>query len=228
MKRAAEQTKVATPTMASEADHVEIICFSGGAEGADMLFDEMANLAGHEVLHYGFAGMKSTASTSSIKTLGESELLQADEPVRKAGAFLGRYPPKKRYVKNLIRRNFFQVKDSEQVYAVTRWNLSQDNKSSATGQPKQTVEGQLGGGTGWAVAMAMALEVPHIFLYAIEMDQWYRYEYENTNWTKVEASHVPTPSGKYAGIGSRDLGDNGEEAIRSLFANNQNGRDKIS
>mmetsp|Transcript_3183 Transcript_3183/g.5778 ORF Transcript_3183/g.5778 Transcript_3183/m.5778 type:complete len:529 (-) Transcript_3183:446-2032(-) len=185
------------------------ICFSGGADGADILFDELATKHGHAIVHYGFRGMK---SRTVFHTLAPEELQEADEPVRRASMFLRRKNPRKPYVRNLIKRNYFQVRAAERVYAVTRWNLKQG------GDGLQTVEGQLGGGTGWAVAMAVILGVPEIFLYAIEKGKWYRYDYDGCRWEVVENTLVPRPEGRYAGIGSRHLGMQGEAVLRALYS----------
>ena len=37
-------------------------------------------------------------------------------------------------------------------------------------------------------------------------------------WKRIERNAVPTPTGRYAGIGSRDLGEVGEKAIEDLYS----------
>eukprot|EP00438_Fugacium_kawagutii_P024736 Skav213486 [mRNA] locus=scaffold3849:44843:45568:- [translate_table: standard] len=182
-------------------------CLSGGAEGADLFFGKLAAAAGHHVIHFGFSGMKSREQ-EAVRQLTNEELQQANEYIHQASQILQRHSPTKPYVRKLIQRNFFQVNTAENVYAVSRWNL----KNPKSGE---TEEGKLGGGTGWAVAMAILLGVPNIYLYAIEKMQWYRYSYESQGWEKV--TELPAPSGRYAGIGSRDLGDVGERAIAELY-----------
>lgn len=191
------------------------VCFSGGAEGADILFGQVAAKVGHRVVHYAFEGMNSPVAKDELEVIPKEELEQADEHIQVASELLQRYPPRKPYVKNLIRRNYFQVKDAERIYAITRWNLAPKD-GNTNNVERETVEGQLGGGTGWAVAMGIALRVPSIYLYAIEKEQWYEYDYEESKWEKLEVG-PPQPSGRYAGIGSRNLGEIGEEALLDLF-----------
>lgn len=185
------------------------VCLSGGAEGADLVFGTLAATAGHKVVHYGFEGMKSKVP---LHILDKEQLQQASVHVHQAASFLQRQPPRRGYVTKLIQRNFFQVNTATSIYAVTRWNL-------IDAESKITQEGNLGGGTGWAVAMAIALQVPNVYLFAIERAQWYRYSYEpeTKGWQRIEPGSVPPPSGRYAGIGSRDLGEVGQKAISDLY-----------
>lgn len=190
------------------------VCLSGAAKGADTLFGKCAERMGHDVVHFGFAGME-THGNEHVKVLTCTELEAADGPVRRAAESLRRNTPTKPYVSNLIRRNFYQVKTAERVYAVSRWN--QRSKISFV-----TTEGELGGGTGWAVQMALDLRVPEVYFFAIERRQWYMYRYgdHHGSWERLTAT-PPKPFGRYAGIGSRDLGKDGEDAIQSLYELNE-------
>ena len=159
-----------------------------------MLFGDVAVADGHNVIHYGFDGMK--AKVKKLHMLTPVKLETADPFVGEAAILLNRGLPRENYVKNLIRRNYFQVKDAERVYAITRWNLK---KGSTTGE---TMEGQLGRGTGWTVAMAMILKIPEIYLFVMEKDCWYIYNHKISQW-QTSAS-PPKPHGRYTGIGSRN------------------------
>ena len=190
------------------------VCLSGGAEGADAVFGEIATAAGHEVVHFAFHGMHSATTATgqqSFHVLSPEELQAADPFVLRASTMIKRHPPRKGYVKKLIRRNYYQVQTAERVYAVTRWNLVPESKT------KETMEGQLGGGTGWAVAMAIQLGVASIYLYALERELWYVYNHQDSKWQRMGQDTPPAPSGRYAGIGSRDLGERGVAVIQELF-----------
>jgi len=198
-------------TMAHHQDGVvsDCTCLSGGAEGADRLFGELAASVAHEVVHYGFEGMKSTVQPQ-VTVLDSERLDEATLFREQAAIYLVRCPPRKPHVRKLIQRNFFQVKTAESVYAISRWNLVE-------AQSKETAQGKLRGGTGWAVAVAISIKVPKIYFFAIEKTQWYRYSYAEGRWEKKEAASIPTPQGRYAGIGSRELDSVGEKALRDLY-----------
>lgn len=182
-------------------------CYSGGAEGADLAFDRKAREAGHDVVHFGYPGMKAKVP---LVRLTEEQILAASEPMARASKFMRRKPPHRQHVKNLTHRGYYVAQAVDSIYAVTRWNLV--GKDSL-----ETVEGQLGGGTGWAIAMGIQLGVSEVYLFAIEREQWYSYCTEAAAWLKVDACSVPSPSGNYAGIGSRELGSVGQAAIDALY-----------
>ncbi len=68
----------------------------------------------------------------------------------------------KSFIRNLIYRNYYQIKDSEIVFAVA--DITPDGKN---------VEG----GTGWAVAMAKIRELP-IFVFQQTIDSWMKFNYK--------------------------------------------------
>ncbi len=133
---------------------------SGGAIGADTIFGDCARQIGHGVCHYGFQGMKSEWGCY-VKLLSSVELYQANEPLTQANKTLHRhFPTRAEYVNNLLRRNYYQIKDSRFVYAVAP--LNDDNK---------TVQG----GTGWAVQMAVDRMIMIIFLFDLKSNKWHQY-----------------------------------------------------
>src|SRR4051812_27476324 len=94
------------------------VCYSGGAEGADTLFGEFAEAAGHAVIHYHFRSNK--AKLKHHKILSEFYLLQADPYLQDANKYIRRkYPTRTVDVDNLLRRNYWQIFDSTKIYAVT-------------------------------------------------------------------------------------------------------------
>merc|ERR1711916_18241 len=182
----------------------EDVCLSGGADGADFYFGKQAEKSQHTVVHYGFAGMRSECK---IEVLSSAQLEAAMPYVKKCAVLIKRSPPAKEYVKQLIQRNYYQIKTCQTCYAVTRWNLEKG----------KTTVGRLGGGTGWAVGMAIITGVRHIYLYDLERLQWYSYSQETRKWKQLDPDQVPLAKGRYSGIGSRNLGPEGEAAIRWLY-----------
>lgn len=175
----------------------ENICLSGGAEGADSQFGMCAGSRGDSVVHWGFAGQRSSVPEQERVELSEDQLEAADPFLRRANLTLKRRLGKG-FVRNLLRRNWYQVQHSERVYAVT------------------SIEGgQVSGGTGWAVAMFLDRwkRAPcECYVFDQITEGWFAWKGE---WVAVES--VPEPYGVWTGIGSRKLTLAGKEAIRSLL-----------
>ena len=175
------------------------ICLSGGAEGADLQWGMVAGSSGHKVFHFIFEGHRSRAPSSELVVITEDLLVLADEHLFKANETVKRRVPSNPFVRNLLRRNWYQVKDSESVYAVSSIKV-----------------GMVDGGTAWATAMFMDRHdrtsgIP-VYVYDQTTSKWFSW---NGGWTATE--EVPKPCGVWTGVGSRKLETNGKEAIRELL-----------
>jgi hypothetical protein len=181
------------------------ICKSGGAIGADTVFGMAALKAGHRVVHYTFSGHDTIVPKSLIRILSPYELSVGEETVIRASKFLKRnWKDYKGSRRNLILRNFWQVWNSESVYAVSEIND----------------RGMVSGGTGWAVTMAIILRIPDIYVFDQECGEWFKwYGKDNPTEDRWFFCIPPTrPVGIYAGIGTRDLTESGKSAILSLYS----------
>ena len=190
----------------------ENICFSGGAKGADSLFGQCAEVCDHKVMHFSFIGHK-PAVKANIYPISDLDLQQADKFLKRANLVLkrGTFPYESDYVNNMLRRNYFQIKQTERVYAVT----SLDRK---TGLPS--------GGTAWALVMAAQKGIRDIFVFDQSTNLWRRmYDwvcagfpesvvFDTMKW--IDERPEP-PHGHYTGIGSRDLTTEGANAIIKLY-----------
>ena len=175
----------------------EIICLSGGCKGADTIFGEQATLAKHKVVHWSFGGHYSKCK--NLYCLTTLQLLAADKYLLEASKILKRnYPARFVYVNNLLRRNYYQIKDTERIYAVS----SLDD------------EGIVKGGTGWAVAMGIQQFVPEIYLFDQEKSKWL---FHHINWQWGDIDSPPPPIGIYTGIGASELNEAGRQAIVNLY-----------
>lgn len=184
------------------------ILLSGGADGADTAFGKAASAAKHQVVHWTFSGHKSKLR-KGLYQLTEQHLLSADASLIRANKGLVRsFPAASDHVNNLLRRNFFQVRWSESVYAISRFT---DDNSML----------MIAGGTAWACQMYVdrflydrePMELCNLFMYDMNSNHWFRW---NKIWYKMD-EHPPVPRGVYAGIGSRDMTPQGVEAINSLY-----------
>ncbi len=171
------------------------ICVSGGADGSDILFGEIAEENRHSVIHFSFDGHKSKSKTVKLTT----EQLDFALPfLKEANKTMGRKIPYKRYVLNLLLRNYYQIAFSQSVYAVSTIS-----------------KGKVDGGTGWAVTMFIDRHegLPcDCFVFDQDQNKWFKW---NMSWEEV--TEVPIPTGIWAGIGTRKLNDLGTEAIKNIF-----------
>jgi hypothetical protein len=181
--------------------NLDDICLSGGAEGADLQWGMCAGMIGHMVVHFSFSGHRSAAPEAELVVLTPEQLEAADGPCKAASKGIKRwFPPKSLFVKNLLRRNWYQVKDAERVYAVASFE-----------------DGIVTGGTSWAVQMFIDRfdgEACEAYVFDQITGAWFMWAGED-GWLAV--TDVPKPHGVWAGIGSRKLLPNGKQAIRTLL-----------
>ena len=195
---------------------------SGGAKGADTEFAKQAERMGIPAINYTFGGhAKGIRATGFQRILSTSELQEADTHVREANLSIGKNPPKEEYVKNLQRRNWYQVKYADAVYAVGEFERPQ--KRNVAGE-KVTIlaKTKVKGGTGLTVQMAINNEKP-VFFFNQPEKQWYTWN-PATKGGLGSFTHIkspPKPPRRFAGVGtSKELTNAGRQAIKSLFENN--------
>jgi hypothetical protein len=172
---------------------------SGGCPGADMTWEVEGKKYGVETIAYSFHNHVQDSDTPKVLTL--EELAEGWEHVQIANQTLHRnvdsqYP----YVKNLLSRNWFQIKNAEAVYAV--------------GQFSSSAHTRVDGGTGWAVQMAIDNQ-KHIFFFDQDSSAWYSYSYVKEKFVALGGTPALTPH--FAGIGTRELRANGIAAIQTVF-----------
>lgn len=185
-------------------------CNSGGAEGADTIWEEECIANGIPVIAWSFPGH----DTKSInkKVLTAEHLREGFEHIKIANATLKRNTYNlKPYVRNLLARNWFQVKNSDAVFAVgviqkQNWKI-------------------VNGGTGWAVQMAIDNKIP-VYVFDQESGYWYQYgtavdkdgnETGGHFLTNMYSEFLPELTDRFAGIGTRDINEKGINAIKNIF-----------
>lgn len=165
---------------------------SGGAIGSDSYWGETGEKYGVVSKHYHAEGARTPKGNTPVS---RAELQDADEHLKRANETLGRrFPTSNEYVNNLLRRNWQQVKNSDEVFAIS------------------TIKNNLvEGGTGWAVQMAIDTGKP-VHVFDQNTNSWYTYE--NGSWVKTETP-VLTPN--FAGIGTRQISEAGKKAIEEVY-----------
>lgn len=175
-------------------------CHSGGAKGADLAWGDAARAAGHAVIHWSFEGHWSRAPRKELRVLSGAALAEATPRLEMANRTLRRRVPAiGTAVGNLIHRNWYQVRDSRALYAVSTFE-----------------RGQVKGGTAWATQMFVDLMGGgpcEAYVFDQESGTWHKWD---GAWTPV--ADVPPPEGPYAGVGTRDINASGMAAIASCYA----------
>lgn len=171
------------------------ILHSGGAIGADTIWETTGKRFGlSEFNHYFIEGYKTPRGNASIKLTDElrdvidADLIKANKNLRRS------YPTKNAYVNNLLRRNWFQVANSDSIFAISR---IESNRVS--------------GGTGWAVQLAIDKGI-QVFVFCQLARKWFKYS--SRFWIEIE---TPILTSNFAGIGTREIDEYGIEAIENVY-----------
>jgi hypothetical protein len=132
----------------------------------------------------------------------DGELEKMIEDVLKANETLKRDPSNQvQYVKNLLSRNWFQVKNSDAVFAIGKMiNMK-----------------LIDGGTGWAVQMAIDSK-KQIFVFDQKFNRWNKFNYNKMEFDRF--CEVPTLTENFAGIGTREINPWGVAAIQQIYKEN--------
>lgn len=109
-------------------------------------------------------------------------------------------------------RNWSQVKHSDAIYAIG--TMVREGERVFPNQPGDTriaKHTSVTGGTGYAVEMAIQAGKP-VYVFDQSRNRWFKNI--NGEWS---VSDVPTLTPNFAGIGTRQIQQNGIDAIRSVF-----------
>ncbi len=174
--------------LVSMFSETEYVNHSGGAVGSDTYWGEIGGMYGVVSEHY----WRGTRSENGNHEISREEFEKGKKHVLKANETLHRRPEK--YM-NLLARDYTQVDNSDEIFAI--------------GFVKNK---QVAGGTGWAVQMAIDDGKP-VNLFDQQRKRWFRNE--NGKW---DFSETPVLTHNFAGIGTRQLDDNGKNAIKAVYA----------
>ena len=174
-------------------------CHSGGCPGSDMAWETEGYKYNIETIAYSFYNHVQESKNPKILTL--DELNEGFEHVKIASTTLKRniyhlYP----YVKNLLSRNWFQVKNSDAIFAIGKF-LNSANKL-------------VSGGTGWAVQMAID-SGKDVYFFDQPSKSWYKYNPSVDKFELIDYILVITEN--FAGIGTREINEDGLTAIREIL-----------
>lgn len=186
--------------------------YSGGAIGSDLMFELIGEKYGVKTVAYSFYGHNTSSKNKWV--LSENQLLDGFTHVEIANKSLKRNITNlSSYVKKLLCRNWFQVRESDCIYAIGK--LKSDH--------------EVLGGTGWAIQMSIDNDKP-IYLFEQNENCWYKYikggdtgnDRFASNGKFEKISYIPPLTENFAGIGTRELNENGKNAIIELYRVNFN------
>ena len=173
-------------------------CHSGGAIGADSYFENLSEQYGIKTLAYSY---KTAYHTSKNKIeLTDNEFEEGALHISIANETLTKFKYK-RYLK-LLARCWFQVKNAEQIFAIS---------TIVTHNNREFVKG----GTGWAVQMAIDNKKP-VFIFEQNLNSWFCWDYSKNTFVKMEETPIISTT-DFAGIGARNIAQNGIQAVEDLF-----------
>lgn len=174
------------------------VCHSGGCPGADMTWETVGEEYG--VTTYAYSFPDHVQYGKNPVQLSFTSLTDGFGHVTIASARMKRRVDKlPNYTRNLLSRNWFQVKYSEAIFAIGKFV-----------DKTHTI---VSGGTGWAVQMAVDNRKP-VFLYDQESLYWYEYDYTTEMFVPCD---TPTLTKQFAGIGTREITDDGIQAILDVY-----------
>ena len=175
-----------------ESNMSQLTNHSGGAYGGDTFWDIIGREFGvTEHRHYRDSGNQSLSKQLRDKKITATVLTkeQMDKARTEVETLLNKkYPDTLQG--NLQVRNYYQVANSDGVFAVAQLDVNKNFKSTA-----------VFGGTNTAVQLGIKLNKP-VYVWDITTEKWYKFD---TTTNQFEATETPTLTKDFAGVGSRDI-----------------------
>jgi len=190
-------------------DLTKLTCHSGGAEGADTAFEKISEKYNIKVNAYSY---KTARHKSKNKVeISEEDFKQGCAEIAKANKTFQRWGYEK-YI-NLLARNWSQVKYSNQIFAIaTILKPGEKNDKNYYNKGRYDI---VDGGTGWAVQMGIN-HGKEVFVFDQNKNKWFRWSYAALKFMELRTPPKITYQ-NFAGIGTRNLNENGQKAIIELF-----------
>lgn len=186
-------------------------CHSGGAIGSDSEFEKISIKYGVKVNAYSFE--EHTTNSKNQIILTDDEIAIGWEKAQKAAKSLKRNTHNlSPYVKKLLARDWFQVKNSSAIFAV---GYILDPGEQGTRIPNKTNSQVVDGGTGYCCMMAIQHK-KLVYVFNQKDNRWYKWEYNQFR----EIDYIPKLTENFAGVGTRELSYDGENAIEELYSSN--------
>jgi len=170
--------------------------FSGGAQGAESEFGNVAEKFGVQEVNFSFEGHK-IESTRGLRMLTTEELLRKDVSLTYVSKLLDRNFSNAPHIRMVLRTIMYQVEAGLEVFVIG--NILEN--------------GTVNGGTGWGAEFAKICNKP-LFVFDQVKDGWFTWT--SGKWEPAKAPVITKTH--FTGTGTRFLEDNGRKAIADLFA----------
>jgi hypothetical protein len=186
-----------------------MVCHSGGAEGADTYFEKISEKYGVKVQAYSYK-TKYHNSPNKVE-ISHEDFLEGVDEVNKANKVLGRFGIHK-YI-NLLARNWAQVKYSKEVFAIG--NIVEPGSKGSRGYYNKSKYQVVDGGTGYCITMSIN-NYRMIYIFDQDKDKWFRWSYTSLKFELCDILPVISCE-NFAGVGTRQIKPNGIKAIEDLY-----------
>jgi len=170
------------------------VLYSGGLQGAESYFGEMAEKWGIKEVNFSFNG-RGPFRDRNVVMLSEEELKRGDISMELASKMMKRSYYESEKIRKVLQTIFHMVNNGHQIFVV------------GTIQDDNTVKG----GTGWAVELAKLFNRP-VHVYGQVRKGWFTWR--NGTWVE-ETPRIEHDT--FVGSGTRNLTEEGRRAIDKLF-----------
>ena len=178
--------------------------YSGGATGSDTKWGEIASKYNiGKIRHY---------RPETLDILTPEQMQEVETAYVAAANKLGRKILDGNTLGGkLVRRDYLQAKAADSIFAVG--HILRPGEKNSKGYIVKSEIASVDGGTGYAVQMAIDLHKP-VHIYDQVYEQWYKFDYDSRSFVSQD---VPVLTTKFAGIGTREINENGIKAIEQVF-----------
>ena len=178
--------------------------YSGGAVGADTRWGEIANKYGiGKIRHY---------RPETLDVLTPEQMQEVETAYVAAANKLGRkILDSNTLAGKLVRRDYLQAKAADSIFAIG--HILRPGEKNSKGYTVRSTIPSVDGGTGYAVQMAIDLHKP-VHVFDQQYKHWYRFDYDQNTFV---AEDIPTLTTKFAGVGTRQINEDGINAIEQVF-----------
>ena len=182
-------------------------CHSGGATGSDTYWADLGKI--YDVVTRAYSYKTKNHPIDKVE-ISEEDYLEGVDQVNKANHVLGRFGINK-YM-NLLARNWAQVKYSDQIYAIGY--IVEPGGRGKKGYYNKSKYQQIDGGTGYAVQMGIQND-KDVFIFDQTSNKWYQWSYTVFRYKEIDTPIITSLN--FAGIGTRDITNEGIEAIENIY-----------
>ena len=178
--------------------------YSGGATGSDTKWAEIANKYGvGKTVNYRpeHLDLLTPAQTQEVETAYIGSANKLGRKALDANTFAGK----------LVRRDYLQAKAADSIFAIG--HILRPGEKNSKGYTVRSTIPSVDGGTGYAVQMAIDLHKP-VHVFDQQYKHWYRFDYDQNTFV---AEDIPTLTTKFAGVGTRQINEDGINAIEQIF-----------